>query len=100
MDSRRLMVGVFVALFVVGLVVSSVAAWRFGDWWGFALNLGGASLHSSSLQNAEFDEDTKLPDETIWTPDTDMARFTDPNHPDFWRSDDPNSPAYRGKDGD
>jgi hypothetical protein len=23
-------------------------------------------------------------------------RFTNPNHPQFWRSDDPGSPAYRG----
>jgi len=29
-----------------------------------------------------------------------LARFTDPNHPDFWRSDNPHSPAYRGKAGD
>lgn len=37
-----------------------------------------------------------LPDGTQATPDTDLSRFTDPEHPDFWRSDDPESPAYRG----
>ena len=36
-----------------------------------------------------------LPDGTNWTLDVDMARFTDPNHPNFWRSADPQSPAYR-----
>ena len=36
-----------------------------------------------------------LPDGSRATPETDMSRFTDPNHPDFWRSDDPQSPAYR-----
>jgi hypothetical protein len=25
-----------------------------------------------------------------------MTRFTDPNHPNFWRSDNPDSPAYWG----
>jgi len=48
---------------------------------------------------AEFDETTILPDGTNWTPDTDMERFTDPKHSDFWRSDNPDSPAYRGKAG-
>lgn len=36
---------------------------------------------------AEFDENTLLPDGAFWTPDIDMKRFTDPSHPDFWRSD-------------
>lgn len=55
-----------------------------------------ADLRGANLEDAIFDETTRLPDDTAWTPDTDMARFTDPNHPDFWRSDDPSSPAYRG----
>lgn len=37
-----------------------------------------------------------LPDGTQAEPDTDTSRFTDPNHPDFWRSNDPQSPAYIG----
>lgn len=32
-----------------------------------------------------FDETTILPDGTHWTPDTDMRRFTDPDHPNFRR---------------
>jgi hypothetical protein len=36
-----------------------------------------------------------LPDGTRWTPDTDMERFTDPQHPAFWRSDNRHSPAHR-----
>lgn len=54
--------------------------------------LGGANLQwailiAVNLQEAYLDEDTILPDGTKWTPDTDMARFTDPKHPDFWRPD-------------
>jgi hypothetical protein len=50
-------------------------------------NLQGASLYQANLQGAGFDEHTTLPDGTAWTPDTDMARFTDPDHPDFWQPD-------------
>jgi hypothetical protein len=65
-------------------------------------NLQGADLRRTNLQGADlevaqFDENTILPDMTKWTPDTDMKRFTDPKHPQFWRSDDPKSPAYGGK---
>lgn len=37
------------------------------------------------LESAKFDESTILPDGSHWTPETDMARFTDPKHPKFWR---------------
>jgi hypothetical protein len=50
-----------------------------------AANLQGAHLLGASLQGADFDEKTTLPDGTKWTPGTNMARFTDPKHPDFWR---------------
>jgi hypothetical protein len=68
-------------------------------------NLQGADLCSANLQRAglvgaTFDENTTLPDETKWTPDTDIARFTDPEHSEFWRSDKKWSPAYRGDDDD
>jgi hypothetical protein len=53
--------------------------------WG--ANLQGASLLAANLQGAYFNKDTTLPDGTKWTPDTDMARFRDPNHPDSWRRD-------------
>jgi uncharacterized protein YjbI with pentapeptide repeats len=64
--------------------------------------LGNAFLTDCDMKNADikhaiFDEHTTLPDGTTWTTDTDLRRFTDPNHPNFWRSDDPASPAYRGK---
>lgn len=42
-----------------------------------------ANLQGANLLAAWFDEDTVLPDGTKWVPDTDMERFTDPDHPDF-----------------
>lgn len=44
-------------------------------------NLCGVRLDDSTL----FNGDTILPDCTYWTPGTDMSRFTDSRHPDFWR---------------
>jgi uncharacterized protein YjbI with pentapeptide repeats len=49
-------------------------------------NLQGAKLQGANLEGTHFSEDTILPDRTKWTSDTDMARFTDPDHPDFWRT--------------
>jgi len=68
-------------------------------------NLRGADFDDADLQQADlrdalFAKTTELPDGTYWTDDTDMTRFTNPEHPDFWRSNDPNSPAYGGDDGD
>jgi hypothetical protein len=57
-----------------------------------------ANLQGAELNGAELDENTTLPDDTNWTPGTDMARFTYQGHPEFWRSDAPWSPAYRGDD--
>lgn len=59
-------------------------------------NFQGAELTRANFGDAEFDERTTLPDGNKWTPETDMRMFTDPTHPDFWRSDDPSSPAYHG----
>ena len=56
-----------------------------------------ADFTKATFLNTRFDEKTVLPDRTHWTPDTDMRRFTDPNHPQFWRSDEPWSPAYKGR---
>ncbi len=50
-----------------------------------AANLLSSNLAKADLLHARFDEDTMLPDGSNWTPDTDMARFTDPNHPNFWQ---------------
>jgi hypothetical protein len=60
-------------------------------------NLKESNLLGVNLEGTRFDETTILPDGTHWIPETDMRRFTDPNHPNFWRSDDPRSPAYRTK---
>jgi hypothetical protein len=73
-------------------------------------NLYGADLQKADLQEADladatFDEKTVLPDDepfgerSYWTPETDMARFTDSDHPNFWRSNEKGSPAYRGDAG-
>jgi hypothetical protein len=50
----------------------------------FGTKLLNANLREANLEGAAFDENTILPDGTHWTEDTDMTRFTDPNHPDFW----------------
>jgi uncharacterized protein YjbI with pentapeptide repeats len=46
-------------------------------------NLTGASLQGSNFFKALL-EGAILPDGSKWTPETNMARFTDLNHPDFW----------------
>lgn len=63
-------------------------------------NFKGADLREANLGRATlslvagFDEKTRLPDWAWWTPHTDIARFTDPKHPEFWRSDMPISPPF------
>ncbi len=73
------------------------------DAYLYEANLESAYLYEANLKNAKlertaFNEKTRLPDETYWTPETEMARFTNPDYHNFWRSDNKNSPAYRGKD--
>lgn len=41
-------------------------------------------------------EQMTLPDGSLASKNTEMSRFTDEKQPDFWRSEDPASPAYRG----
>ncbi|MEL7234887.1 MAG: pentapeptide repeat-containing protein, partial [Chloroflexota bacterium] len=56
-------------------------------------DLTGAQLTGARLAmtigaeafTALLDETTTLPDGSAWIPDTDMARFTDPDHPNFWQ---------------
>lgn len=60
--------------------------------------LAYANLRGARLKAARFDDGTTLPDRTKWMPGTDMARFTNPAHPEFWRSDYPLSPAYAPSD--
>jgi capsular exopolysaccharide synthesis family protein len=47
-------------------------------------NLRYANLSGAVLDNAELDRHTCLPDGMYWASDVDMARFTNPKHPDFW----------------
>jgi hypothetical protein len=73
--------------------------------------LQGATLEGANLENVKltdrmlrpdcelgFDEQTILPDGSVWTEDVDIKRFTDPAHPEFWRSEDPHSPAFQNGD--
>lgn len=57
-------------------------------------DLQDVTLRSSYLGYAKFSAETILPDGTHWAREIDMKRFTDPAHPDFWRSDEASSPAY------
>ena len=57
-------------------------------------NLREADLEGAALDNVRFNKKTTLPDGSSWANDVDMARFTDHDHPEFWRSEDEESPAY------
>lgn len=57
--------------------------------------LGRANLKGASLNNIKLDENTMLPHGFNWSPEIDLGMFTDPNHPSFWRSKEPSSPAFR-----
>lgn len=46
-----------------------------------------ANLRNARLDDVFIDEDTVLPDGQHWTPDADLTRFTNPDHPQFWRPD-------------
>ncbi len=59
----------------------------------FKTNLTGANLQGAKFEDAKFSTDMILPDGTKWNEKTDITRFTDPEHEDFWRSEDPASPA-------
>ena len=54
-------------------------------------NLSFATLINANLKDARFSIQTILPDGSRWTPKTDMRRFTDPRHIDFWYADDDDS---------
>ena len=49
------------------------------------VDMRGAELDGANLTGAIFDATTVLPDGKPWTLDTDLTRFTDRAHPDFWR---------------
>lgn len=44
-----------------------------------------SSFTNATLSSARFDETTILPDGTYWTANTNLLRFTDANHPEYWR---------------
>lgn len=50
-------------------------------------NLNDADLSRARLDNSTcFSPETILPDCTYWMPGADLTRFTNPQHPDFWRA--------------
>lgn len=62
-------------------------------------NLDGANLYQANLcgvdlMHAQFNRDTVLPDGTLWTPETDMLRFTNPSHVAFWQPDLDDAPTW------
>lgn len=54
-------------------------------------DLRGANLNDANLEGAKLDDgtimdsETILPDCTYWSVGTDVSRFTQPQHPDFWQ---------------
>lgn len=44
-----------------------------------------ADLHGADFSDAHFNEHTLLPDGSLWLSDTDLERFTNSDHPSFWR---------------
>jgi uncharacterized protein YjbI with pentapeptide repeats len=47
--------------------------------------LEGADLRNANITSVYMDELTVLPDGSNWSPETDLRRFTDSSHADFWR---------------
>lgn len=52
-----------------------------------ATKLTKANLVGCTLDNTKLNEKTMLPDGNYWSTQTDMRRYTDPNHPNFLRND-------------
>lgn len=52
-----------------------------------AMDLSSVNLLGAKLDKAQFNDHTRLPDGTMWTPQTDMTRFTDDRHPNFYPVD-------------
>ena len=54
-------------------------------------DLRGANLNDANLIDTHFDDDTLLntetilPDNTYWEEGTDISRYTNPTHPNFWQ---------------
>jgi hypothetical protein len=79
-------------LFNVNLEATSLGALNLQGTMINRCNMRGANLSHTNLKFAdirdnEFDTTTILPDDKYWTPETDMRRYTDLSHPDFWQPD-------------
>lgn len=65
-------------------------------------DLRGAKFKDANWANVKLDDDTMfdrhtlLPDGTNWTPSMDVTRYTNPQHPEYWRSRNTDSPACNG----
>ncbi|MFZ4828632.1 MAG: pentapeptide repeat-containing protein [Phototrophicaceae bacterium] len=57
-------------------------------------NLTDANLYRVHLWGALLNEFTILPDGSYWSTQTDLSRFINPMSPYYWRSQNPDSPAY------
>lgn len=76
-------------LFFANLSQADLRGADFRDSICFGMDLSGANLYKANFRGASmpeviFNNLTVLPDGINWTPDTDMTRFTDANHADFW----------------
>jgi uncharacterized protein YjbI with pentapeptide repeats len=49
-------------------------------------DLTGANLRGANIAGLACDAETVLPDGSHWHESTDLTRFTDPNHPNFWQA--------------
>jgi|GEM_PF-1268205 len=52
----------------------------------FRCDLSGAELQGANIEGAAFNNDTRLPDGNYRDRKTDLQRFVDVSHPNFWRS--------------
>lgn len=52
------------------------------------------------FEGAYFEETTILPNGVYWTSKTDMSRFTDPEHPDYWVENEDFIFEYEHQDGE
>ncbi len=59
--------------------------------------LVGADLTGAQMFDVIFSSSTVMPDGTHWHEGANVFRFNSAKHPDYWRSDDPKSPAYGGE---
>lgn len=61
-------------------------------------DLDGANIEGINAKGIQFDRITRLPDGSVWSAEVILEPFIDENNDHFWRSDDPDSPAYHARD--